>query len=200
MSLGLLYVLGEVSIQVLCPFFYWVVCLLRVDSCELFIYFGDQTLVWGIIGKYVFPYCWFSFHFNAVFFIHAEAFYFYEIPFVYSFLYVPCPRGHIYKILLRGISEIFLPMFSSRTLMVSWLIFKSFIHREFLFMYGVSWYSSFIFWGNSILFSIGIAPVCKPTNSALGFPFLHNLTSPCCLLVCLWWPFWPVWGGISLWF
>ena len=32
---------------------------------------------------------------DAVFFSHAEAFYFDEIPFVYSFLYVPCSRGHI---------------------------------------------------------------------------------------------------------
>ena len=43
------------------------------------------------------------------------------------------------KILLHEISEIFLPMFSSRTLMVSQLIFKSFIHLEFIFVYGVSW-------------------------------------------------------------
>ena len=49
------------------------------------------------------------------------------------------------KILLHGISEIFLPMFSSRTFMVSWLIFKSFIYLEFIFVYGVSWWSSFIF-------------------------------------------------------
>ena len=37
------------------------------------------------------------------------------------------------KILLPRISEIFLPMFSSRTLMVLRLIFKSFIHLEFVF-------------------------------------------------------------------
>ena len=80
MSLGPLYVfLGEVSVEVLCPFFNWVVCLPGVESCEFFIYFGDQTLVWGIIGKYVFPYCWFSFYFNAVFFSHAEAFFFFLI-------------------------------------------------------------------------------------------------------------------------
>ena len=36
-------------------------------------------------------------------------------------------------------------MFSSRTFMVSQLIFKSFIHLEFIFVYGVSWWSSFIF-------------------------------------------------------
>ena len=42
------------------------------------------------------------------------------------------------RMLLRGMSEIFLPMFSSRTLMVLRLIFKSFIHLEFIFVYGVS--------------------------------------------------------------
>ena len=36
--------LGEVSVQVLCPFFNWVVCLPGVQSCEFFIYFGDQAL------------------------------------------------------------------------------------------------------------------------------------------------------------
>ena len=95
MSLDPLYVLlGEVSVQVLCLFFNWVICLPGVESCEFFIYLGDQTLFQGIIGKYVFLYNWFSFHFNAFFFSHAEAFYFDEVPFVYSFLYVPCFRGH----------------------------------------------------------------------------------------------------------
>ena len=91
MSLGPLYVfLGEVSVQVLCPFFNWVVCLPGVESCEFFIYFGGQTLVGGSLAKKVFPNSWFSFYFNVVFFSHAEAFYFDEVPFVYSFLYVPC--------------------------------------------------------------------------------------------------------------
>ena len=76
-------------------FLNWFFCLPGVESCEFVIYFGGQTLVWCIIGKYVFPYCWFSFHFTDVFFSHAEAFYFDEIPFVYSFLYDPCSRGHI---------------------------------------------------------------------------------------------------------
>ena len=55
-------------------FFNWVACLLRMESCEFFIYFGDQTFVWGIIGKWVFPYCWFPFHFADVFFTRAEDF------------------------------------------------------------------------------------------------------------------------------
>ena len=43
------------------------------------------------------------------------------------------------RMLLHGMSEIFLPMFSSRTFMVSQFIFKSFLHLEFIFVYGVSW-------------------------------------------------------------
>ena len=39
------------------------------------------------------------------------------------------------RMLLRGMSEIFLPMFSSRTFMVLRLIFKSFIHLEFIFVF-----------------------------------------------------------------
>ena len=49
------------------------------------------------------------------------------------------------KILLDGISDIFLPMFYSRTLMVLRLMFKSSIHLEYIFVYGVSWWSNFIF-------------------------------------------------------
>ena len=92
-----------------------------------------------VTGKYVFPYGWFSLYFNAVFFSSAEAFYFDDIPFVYSFLFSLALGDLSVKMLLRGMSEIFLPMFSSRTLMVLGLIFKSFIHLEFIFVYGVSW-------------------------------------------------------------
>ena len=111
MSLGpLCILLGVVSVQVFCPFFNWVVCLPGVESYEFFIYFGDQTLVLDIIGKYIFPYGWFSL---------AEAFYFDEVPFVYSFLYV-LTLGYVsVKILLHGISEIFLLVFSSRSFIVS---------------------------------------------------------------------------------
>ena len=57
-----------------------------------------------------------------------------------SHLFILSFMSHILvKILLHGMSEIFLPMFSSRTFMVSRVIFKSFIHLEFIFVYGVSW-------------------------------------------------------------
>ena len=139
MSLGPLYVfLGEVSVQVLCPFFNWVVCLPGMQLNEFFLYFGDQTLVQDIISKYIFTYGWFPFHFADVFFTCAEAFYFDEVLFV-NLPFMSLALGDISaKILLCGISEIFLPMFSSRTFMISQLIFKSFIHLEFIVVYGVS--------------------------------------------------------------
>ena len=43
------------------------------------------------------------------------------------------------RMLLHGMSEIFLPMFPSRTFIVLQLIFKSFIHLKFIFVCGVSW-------------------------------------------------------------
>ena len=43
------------------------------------------------------------------------------------------------RMVLHGMSEIFLPMFSSRSFMVLQLILKSFIYLEFIFVYGVSW-------------------------------------------------------------
>ena len=119
------------------------------ESDEFFMYFGDQTLIQCIIGKYGLPYGCFLFHFYGGFFSCAEALKIDIIPFVYFSLYFPCPRRYIIKILLRGIYEIFLPIFSSRSFMVSQLIFKSIIHLEFILVYGVSWWSSFIFFACS---------------------------------------------------
>ena len=74
----------------------------------------------------------------------AEAFYFDDIVFVYSFLYVPYSRGHISENIAAWNIWDFPAYVSSRTSMVSWLIFRSFIHLELIFVCGVSWCSSFI--------------------------------------------------------
>ena len=146
MSLGPLYVfLGEVSVQVLCPFFHWVVCLPGVELNEFFIYFGDQALVWGIIGKYVFAYCWFPFYINAFYLAMRKVFILMRSQlFILSFMSLALGDVSV-RMLLHGMSEIFLPMFSSRTFMVLQLTSKSFNHLEFIFVYGVSWWLSFIF-------------------------------------------------------
>ena len=104
----MLNILSYVSGPFVCPpwrsvcsslftIFNWVFCFPGVESCEFFIYFGDQTLVWGIIGKYVFPYNQFPFHFDDGFCSCLEAFYFDVVSCVYFFLYFPCPRRYISK-------------------------------------------------------------------------------------------------------
>ena len=75
MSLGPLYVLlGEVSIEILCPFLNWIVCLPGLESDEFFIYFEDKTLVRGVIGKYILQCGQFPFHLDVGFFGLVEAF------------------------------------------------------------------------------------------------------------------------------
>ena len=65
---------------------------------------------------------------------------------MFIFSFISLALGNISaKISLRGISEIFLPMFSSRTFTVSHFIFRSFIHFEFILVCGVSWWSSYFF-------------------------------------------------------
>ena len=59
--------------------------------------------------------------------------------FILSFISL-APGDISMKILLHGICEIFLPMFSSRIFIVLQLIFRSFIHLEFIFVYGVRWH------------------------------------------------------------
>ena len=58
--------------------------------------------------------------------------------FILSYMFLALGDVSVRK-LLHGMSEIFLPMFSSRTFMRLRRIFKSFIHLEFIFVYGVSW-------------------------------------------------------------
>ena len=48
------------------------------------------------------------------------------------------------KILLRFMSKSVLPMFSSKSFIVSGLTFRSLIHSEFIFLYGVRECSNFI--------------------------------------------------------
>ena len=68
------YLFIFIQLQLLSPFFNWVVCFPGVKLCEFFIYFGDQTLVKWIFGKYIFPYAWLFFHFANVLCTHSEAY------------------------------------------------------------------------------------------------------------------------------
>ena len=145
MSLDPLYVLlQEVSVQVICLFFNWIVCLSGVESCEFFVYVCVCVYIYIYIHIYI--------YINLFLFFEIEPLSEISLANIFShtvgslFILVLCSRAmqklfmliksHLFilsfmsltlgdisvKILLCGISEIFLPMFSSRTYMVSRLI------------------------------------------------------------------------------
>ena len=65
---------------------------------------------------------------------------------MFIFSFVPLALGDIAdKILLQAISKILLPLFYSRIFMVSGLTFQSLVHFEFILVFGVKRWSSFIF-------------------------------------------------------
>ena len=95
MSLGPLYVfLGEVSVQVLSHFLIGLFVFLEYNHVSA-LYILEIKPLSEVSLANVFPNSWYSFQFNAILFSHGEDFYFDEVPFVYSFLYVPCFRGHV---------------------------------------------------------------------------------------------------------
>uniref|UniRef100_A0A8D0Q188 Uncharacterized protein n=1 Tax=Sus scrofa TaxID=9823 RepID=A0A8D0Q188_PIG len=73
------------------------------------------------------------------------------------------------KILLWFMSESVWPMFSSKSLIVSGLIFRSLIHFEFIFVYGIRKSSSFILLHVDVQFSHHLLK---------GLSFLHCIFFP----------------------
>ena len=61
--------------------------------------------------------------------------------------------GEFEKLILQFISEGVLPMFSSKSFIVSSLIFRYLIHSEFIFVYGVIEHSNFILLHVAVRFS-----------------------------------------------
>ena len=113
MSLEPLYVLlGEVTVQVLCPFFNWVACLLRVELCEFFIYFGDQALPEVTLGN-TFSHMVGSLFILILFPLAMQKSFILMRSHLFILSFMSLALGDIsVKILLHEISEIFLPMFS----------------------------------------------------------------------------------------
>ena len=133
MTLDPLYVLlGEVSVQVLCPFFKLNCLSSWVESCEFFLYILEMKPLSKVSLANIFSHTVGGSLFILLMFSLAVQKLFNLIKFhLFILSFISLALGdRLVKILLHGISEVFLPMFSSRTFMVSWLIFKSFILDE----------------------------------------------------------------------
>ena len=94
MSLGPLYVLlGKVSVQVLCPFFNWVVCLPGVESCEFFIYFQIKALSEVSLAN-IFSHTVGSLFILLIFSLAVQKVFNLMKSYLFIlFIYVPCFRG-----------------------------------------------------------------------------------------------------------
>ena len=117
MSLGPLYVLpGEVSVQVLCPFFNWVVCLLEFSHVSSSYILEIRPLSEVSLAN-MFSHIVGSLCILMLFSLAIQKL----LILMRSHLFIPSfmslALGDVsMRMLLHGMSEIFLPMFSSRIL------------------------------------------------------------------------------------
>ena len=123
-------------------FLNWIACFVFWFELYKFINLGYLPFV---IGKYVLPFSGLYFYFVDGFLWCAKTFEFDVVPFVYFFFGFLAWGDISEKILLRIMSKISLPMFSSRVFMVLSLTFKSLIHFEFILVCGIRRWSSFTF-------------------------------------------------------
>ena len=149
MSLGPLYVLlGKLSVQVFHPFFNWDFVFLEWSHVSS-LYILEIRPLSELSFANMFSHMVGSLFILMLFSMAVQKLFNLMGFYLFILCFMSLALGDIWvKILLHRVSEIFLPIFSW-TFMVSWLIFKSFIHLEFIFVYGVSWWLSFIFFAFS---------------------------------------------------
>ena len=122
---------------------FWFCLLFFMLSCVNSLYILHINLLSDLLLANIFPHsvgCLFIF--VGCFLHRAKTFSFNIILFVNFCFCFPCLRRHIQKILLRSIWKNTLPVFFTGSFMVSSFTFKSLIHFEFIFAYGMRKWSS----------------------------------------------------------
>ena len=137
MSIGHLYILcGDVSIQVLCPFFNWIGFFLVLDFVSTLHILDINPLLDVSVNV-------FSHSVGCLLILLMISFAvqkLFNLMWSHLFILFVCLfplSGEIYpKKFLRAMSKNFLFMFSSRIFMILWLTFMSFIYFAFILVYG----------------------------------------------------------------
>ena len=120
-------------------------CVLDIEMHELFVYFGD------FIWKYFLPFWKLSSCLVYGFLCYTKVLSLIRSHlFVFLFITV---GGQSKKILLWFMSKCVLPLFSSKSFIVSGLMFRSLIHFEFVFVHGFRKCSNFILLHIAVQFS-----------------------------------------------
>ena len=125
-------------------FFDWVVCFSSIDLYELLVSFGNQSFVSYCICYYFLPFSGLPFHLVYSFLGCTKTFKFNQVPLYFCFYFHYSRRWIIERSCCRFMSQSVLPMFSSKSFTASSLTFRSLIHFEFIFVYGVRNCSNFI--------------------------------------------------------
>ena len=115
MSLGPLYVfLGEVSVQVLCPFFNWVVCLPGVEwICVSSLYILEIRPLSEVSLANMFSHIIGSFFILQMFSLAMQKVFILMRSHLFILSFMSLALGDVsVRMLPCGMSEIFLPMFS----------------------------------------------------------------------------------------
>ena len=131
-DVGHLYIFfAKISIQALCSFLIrlFAFLILRFMSSLYILYFFIKY----IVCKYLLLFSRWPFHFVDRVPSLCKSF-LVLVPFVNFCFCFSCLRKHIQKLLLRLMSKTMLPIFSSRSFVVSQLKFKSLLHLEGLFI------------------------------------------------------------------
>ena len=135
---------GEMSVQVFCPFLHWLIgfLLLGCLSCLYILEIKPLSVasfetIFSHSVSCLFVFFWDSFAVQKLFSLMRS--------YVFIFALISIALGDWpEKIFIRLVSENVLPMFSSRSLIVSCLIFKSLSYFEFIFVHDVRVCSNFI--------------------------------------------------------
>ena len=144
-----------------CPFLDWVVCFFNIELHELFIYFGDESLSIDTFANI------FSHSEGCLFILFVVSFALQKLlsfirSHLFIFVFISISLGGRSKtILLWFISKSVPPMSPSKVFRVSSLTFRSLIHFEFIFVYGVRECSIFSFFKCSCL--VFPAPLIEKT-------------------------------------
>ena len=135
---------GETYVQVHFPCFHWVVCFSGIELYELVVQFGINPL--SVVSFAII----FSQSVGSLFTLFIVSFAVQKLlslirSHLFTFVFISITlRGGSQRILLLLMSLSVLPMFSSKSFIVSGLSFRSLIHFEFIFVYGVRRCSNFI--------------------------------------------------------